>query len=50
MEVKNKLREIRMREYLMNPKEFAEMLGINRKTYYGWELGTHASVFLLACF
>lgn len=40
MEVKNKLKEIRMREYMMEPKEFADMLGINIKTYYPWELGS----------
>lgn len=39
MEVKNRLREIRMKEYLMDPKDFADMLGINIKTYYPWELG-----------
>lgn len=40
MEVKNRLKEIRMREYMMEPKDFSEMLGINIKTYYPWELGT----------
>jgi len=40
MEVKNRLRDIRMREYAMEPKEFADMLGINIKTYYPWELGS----------
>lgn len=40
MEVKNRLKEIRMREYTMEPKEFADMLGVNIKTYYPWELGS----------
>lgn len=35
--VKNRLKEIRMREYMMEPKEFAEYLSINTKTYYSWE-------------
>lgn len=36
--VKNKLKEIRMREYLMDQKAFAEMLGIKRSTYNTIEL------------
>jgi Predicted transcriptional regulators len=39
MEIKNRLRDIRMREYALEPKEFAEMLGVNTRTYYSWELG-----------
>ena len=35
--VKNRLKEIRMREYMMEPKEFAEYLSVNTKTYYSWE-------------
>ena len=31
--LKNKLKEIRMKEYMMIQKEFAEMLGINHTTY-----------------
>ncbi|WP_291568640.1 helix-turn-helix transcriptional regulator [Clostridium sp. UBA2485] len=31
--VKNKLKEIRMREYMMNQKEFCAMLGISQSTY-----------------
>ncbi|NFF11870.1 XRE family transcriptional regulator [Clostridium botulinum] len=31
--VKNRLKEIRMREYLMNQKEFCAMLGISQSTY-----------------
>lgn len=38
--VKNKLREIRMREYLMEQKEFAEYLNVALTTYFGWEKGT----------
>ncbi len=33
MGVKNKLKEIRMREYLMNQKEFCELIGISQSTY-----------------
>jgi putative transcriptional regulator len=39
MPVKNRLKEIRMREYMMTQKEFAEHIGINLKTYYSWERG-----------
>lgn len=37
--MKNKLKEIRMREYLLDPKEFADLIGVNIKTYYCWERG-----------
>lgn len=37
--VKNRLKEIRMKEYLMAPGEFADYLGISIKTYSGWENG-----------
>lgn len=40
MGVKNKLKEIRMREYAMNQKEFAEYLNIENTTYCNWEIGT----------
>lgn len=33
MGVKNKLKEIRMREYLMNSSEFCKVLGISLSTY-----------------
>ena len=39
MGVKNKLKEIRMREYLMNQGEFSKMLGIPLTTYSQWERG-----------
>lgn len=29
-----------MREYMMEPGEFAKMLNINIKTYYPWEIGS----------
>lgn len=29
-----------MREYMMNPKEFARLIEVNPKTYYAWENGT----------
>lgn len=38
MTVKNKLKEIRMKEYMMNQKEFcSEVLKINRRTYSSLE-------------
>lgn len=39
MSVKNKLKEIRMREYLMNQGEFSKMLEILLTTYSQWERG-----------
>lgn len=39
MAVKNKLKEIRMKEYMMEPGEFAKLLNVNVKTYYSWEKG-----------
>ncbi|BBK76855.1 helix-turn-helix transcriptional regulator [Clostridium butyricum] len=33
MPVKNKLREIRMREYMLNQKEFCKILKISQSTY-----------------
>lgn len=35
--VKNRLKEIRMREYMMNQKEFAKYLGTDIKNYSNWE-------------
>lgn len=35
--VKNKLKEIRMREFMMEPQEFAKLINVNYKTYYSWE-------------
>ncbi|SDL21227.1 helix-turn-helix transcriptional regulator [Natronincola ferrireducens] len=37
MEVKNKLKEIRMKEYMLNQKEFAELLEINYRQYNKYE-------------
>ncbi|WP_278320153.1 helix-turn-helix transcriptional regulator [Clostridium sporogenes] len=37
--VRNKLKEIRMKEYLMNQTEFANMLGFDLKTVSNWERG-----------
>ncbi|NFD86753.1 helix-turn-helix domain-containing protein [Clostridium botulinum] len=31
--VKNKLKEIRMKEYMMNQKEFCKVIGISQSTY-----------------
>lgn len=39
MGVKNRLKEIRMREYMMEPQEFAALIEVNYKTYYSWERG-----------
>ncbi|WP_238886369.1 helix-turn-helix transcriptional regulator [Clostridium sp. YIM B02551] len=37
MTLKNKLKEIRMKEYMINQKEFAEFLGLNRSQYNKYE-------------
>ena len=37
--MKNKLKEIRLREYMMTSQDFAKMLNISRSTYSNWELG-----------
>lgn len=37
--IKNRLKEIRMREYMMEPAEFAALINVNIKTYYPLELG-----------
>ena len=37
MSVKNKLKHIRMREYCMNQKEFADYLNIKITSYCNWE-------------
>lgn len=37
MGVKNKLKEIRMREYMMEPEDFAKLIGVNIKSYYSYE-------------
>lgn len=37
--IKNRLKEIRMKEYMLSQKEFIEMLGINKTTYSQWESG-----------
>ncbi|WP_053956805.1 helix-turn-helix transcriptional regulator [Inediibacterium massiliense] len=40
MGVKNKLKEIRLKEHLMdNKSEFAKMIGVNIQTYTKWENG-----------
>lgn len=38
--MKNRLKEIRMKEYMMKQKEFAEFLGVNNKSYFAWEKET----------
>ena len=37
--VKNRLKEIRMREHMLSSKDFAKMLGVNYTTYSNWETG-----------
>ena len=37
MAVKNRLKEIRMREYLMSAIEFSKMLDVKKSTYSQWE-------------
>ncbi|WP_354090325.1 helix-turn-helix transcriptional regulator [Clostridium gasigenes] len=37
--VRNKLKEIRMKEYLMAPGEFAKYIGTDIKNYSNWETG-----------
>lgn len=39
MRLKNRLKEIRMREYLKNQSEFSSFLGIPLTTYSQWERG-----------
>lgn len=40
MPIGNKLKEIRMREFMEEPKEFADRIGIPIRTYYQYEEGT----------
>lgn len=35
--VKNNLKEIRMREFMLSQKEFANKLNISVKVYWSWE-------------
>ena len=39
MIIKNKLKEIRMKEYMLSSKEFAKMLDAPISTYSQWESG-----------
>ncbi|MFR4581618.1 helix-turn-helix transcriptional regulator [Clostridium cadaveris] len=39
MSINNRLKEIRMKEYMMNQIDFAKMLDINMKVYNNWERG-----------
>lgn len=36
--LKNRLKEIRMKEFMLNSSQFAKMIGINHTTYSNWEL------------
>ena len=38
--VKNKLKEIRMRDHLMEPENFAKLIDVNIKSYYSYEKGS----------
>lgn len=41
MNIKNNLKEIRLKEYMMDSKtEFAKLLGVGLHTYSNWENGT----------
>lgn len=44
MAIKNRLKEIRMKEYMMNQKEFAEFLGIDYRQYNRYENGVVPSL------
>lgn len=46
--VKNKLKEIRMREYLMKPGEFAKLLGLSIRMYSAYENG-HSNPTIEGC-
>jgi DNA-binding XRE family transcriptional regulator len=35
--VKNHLKEIRMKEYMLNIKDFAEIIGVDNKVLSSWE-------------
>ncbi|MEF9952181.1 MAG: helix-turn-helix domain-containing protein [Clostridium sp.] len=37
--VKNRLKEIRMREYVLDSGEFAKLIGTDIKNYSNWERG-----------
>lgn len=37
--MKNNLKSIRMKEYMLSKKEFANLLDIKPTTYYNWENG-----------
>ena len=36
--LKNRLKEIRMKEFMLSSSQFAKMIGINSTTYSNWEL------------
>lgn len=40
--LKNKLKEIKLKEYMMNSKEFSKMLGVKLSTYSQWESGINS--------
>ncbi|WP_027633403.1 helix-turn-helix transcriptional regulator [Clostridium hydrogeniformans] len=37
MGVTNRLKEIRMKEYMMDQNEFAKFIGVTNKVYWSWE-------------
>ena len=42
LKIKNRLKEIRMREYMLNQTEFSKVLGYDLKTVSNWERGISA--------
>jgi putative transcriptional regulator len=50
--INNRLKEIRMREYMMNQKDFAKYLEVSNNTLNNWESGnscpTLETAFLIA--
>ncbi|MBZ9688401.1 helix-turn-helix domain-containing protein [Clostridium estertheticum] len=42
MVLRNNLKEIRMRIYMMNVTDFAKMLGVKLSTYSQWESGINS--------
>jgi len=42
MPIKNRLKEIKMKEYMLNSREFAKLLGVKLTTYSQWENGINS--------
>ena len=41
MPIKNRLKGIRMKEYMLNSKEFSKLIGVKLSTYSQWENGVN---------